>query len=324
MKRVRYPLSEESLGLFYAAGTALGWALLAIGLKAALLHASSGTIACFRLISAALVLTVYYFLTDKDKLSVLKSPPPLGILAGLCLGANYFGYMKGIELVGAGYAQIMIQMAPFCLALVGFIVFKESPKFFQVLGILLTIGGFFIFYFSQSALRVNDLMSTKTESSSLLVANLWIIAAAFTWTLFAALQKWVIKGVAPQQLNLLVYWTAGIALLPLVNFSEIGAWSLGVWILMTVCGLNTILAYGFLSEALLRAPASKVSVVISSNPLLTLFLLAQLAPLELYWLKPEQLDAQSYLGAAFVVCGVIATFLKKKNRQKLLPQMEID
>ena len=304
-------LSIESQGLIFAVGTAVGWALLALALKAALLYASSGTIACFRLISAAAVMTVYYGLRGPHRLKVLIRPPRLGILAGLCLGINYFGYMKGIEFMGAGYAQIMIQLAPFSLALVGLVIFQEKPKLLQVIGILFTCLGFWVFYQSQSQLiSVGKLESTN--DSPMLLANIWLFIAAITWTVFASLQKWKIKNVAAQELNLLIYWIAGLLLLPLVQWQEIQSWSWSIWILMLGCGLNTIFAYGCLSEALQRAPASKVSVIISSNPLLTLLLLAQLAPFELFWLKAEPMQTQSYIGAGLVVLGVIFTFIRKK------------
>lgn len=139
-------MSERSIGLLCATTTALCWAVLAIGLKYALQFADSGTIVWFRMIVASLLLVTYYLIKKPDHLKILKQLPMLGVVAGLCLSANYYGYMKGVELTSPSNAQIMIQMAPMSLILIGIFYFRERPSPLQGLGFGLAALGFSLFF----------------------------------------------------------------------------------------------------------------------------------------------------------------------------------
>ncbi|MCB0387052.1 MAG: DMT family transporter, partial [Bdellovibrionales bacterium] len=98
-------MSERTVGLLCATTTALCWAILAIGLKFTLQFADSGTIVWVRMVVAATLMLGYYLLKKPDHLKILKQLPLLGILAGLSLSANYFGFMKGVELTSPSNAQ---------------------------------------------------------------------------------------------------------------------------------------------------------------------------------------------------------------------------
>lgn len=283
--------------------TALSWSILAIGLKYALNFATTGTIVWFRMAVAFLILLIFFSLQQRKSLQIFKAPPLLGVVAGLALSVNYWGYMKGIELTSASNAQVMIQIAPMSLVLIGIFYFKETPKPLQALGFLLACFGFSCFYWDQLQVSLNN-------RSDFLNGNLWILLAAMTWVVFASLQKVLISKWSPQQLNILIYALSTLALLPLANLAEVFSWSWPEWLLMIALGVNTLIAYGALGEALKRIPASHVSIVISANPLVTLAIMAYLTFLEVQWIGPEYVHWQGYLGALLVVTGVILTLRK--------------
>lgn len=285
--------------------------MLAIALKYALNFASSETIAWIRMVTATLTLALVFSLQGRAKLreqfKILRHLPLLGLIAGVCLASNYVGYMQGIHLTSASHAQIMIQIGPFSLALIGIFYFKEKPTRMQVIGFFSALIGFALFYWDQLGTSINNL-------NQFFLGNFWIVFAALTWATFATLQKKLSVKWTPQQINLLIYLVSALSLTPFANLEEPPTWSFGIWALMIICGLNTVIAYGCLGEALKRIPASHISLVISANPLLTLVFIFILTELQVSWLKPEPVQLTGYFGAILVVIGLILTIYKRATK----------
>lgn len=297
-------MTDRQKGLLFATITALSWAVLAIGLKYALTFTDSETIVWMRMAVAAVVLGGILTVRQPGTLKNLWPLPPLGVAAGLMLAANYLGFMKGVELTSASNAQIMIQMGPLSLILIGLLYFKEVPSPKQKLGFVLASAGFSLFYWDQWT-------SSRSAGISLGEGTVWIVMAAVTWALFATFQKILVRKHSPQHLNLLIYTVSALALLPAANPSsliDLSPWAL---LLLVALGINTIVAYGCLAEAFQRAPASQVSVIISANPLLTLALIAGLQFVGWDFIPGEQVGSVGYVGAVLVVSGVIFTVTKK-------------
>lgn len=280
--------------------TALSWAVLAIALKFALQTFSSGTIVWVRLLLAFLILLFYAFWRRPGWLSILKRPPLMALSAGVLIAINYYGYMKGVEFTGASNAQIMIQLAPMSFVLLSVLWLKEKPSPHQTLGLLTAVMGFGFFYWDQFLVSWENLAEFQ-------VGNIWLIIAALTWAVFAIFQKKSLKKYAPQQFNLLIYATASVLLAPLVTWSEASQLNFGNMLLLAFLAINTVVAYGALSEALIRIPSSEVSVIISSNPLVTLLLMTILTQMEVQWIRGEPIYWRGFLGAVLVVLGVIFT-----------------
>lgn len=293
--------SERATGLLMATITALSWAVLAIGLKFALHYFSSGTIVWTRMVFAFLVLFVLFAWKRWEWLMILKRPPLLGLLAGALIACNYIGFMKGIELTSASNAQIMIQLAPLSFAVLSIILFKEIPTWRQTLGMLIALCGFGFFYWDQILMSVADVKRFQT-------GNLWILMAAGTWAVFALIQKRLLRNYKPQQFNILIYLVSAILLIPTADFSQLNLNpGLGPWLLIAALALNTVIAYGALSEALPRIPASQVSMIIAVNPLGTLLIMTVLTKLNVPWIGGEPIHWRGFLGAFLVVLGVICT-----------------
>lgn len=312
-------MTPFQLGIFYAITTGLCWAVLAIALKYALHFASSGTIVWFRLFGAALGIFGYYVyraIFVERSLSTLKRlfwPPPLNIvLAGLFLSFNYFGYMHGLELTSASNAQIMIQVGPLTLLVIGVFYFRESLRWQQGCGIALALVGFALFNWDQVALALE-------KSDVYIAGNTWIIMAALAWSVYATIQKRQIgkDGWTPQETNAVIYMTSMFALMPMARFHELAPLNFWQWLLMLSLGLNTIVAYGAFAEALQLVPASIVSLIISVNPLLTLLLIALIGHFGMTFISPEPIMWRGYLGAALVAGGVaIAVSMRQSPRKK--------
>ncbi len=294
--------------------TALSWAVLAIGLKLALKTFSSGTIVWFRMSIAVAILLAFALVWRRQWLKILLPPPWLAILSGVFITFNYYGFMKAVELTTASNAQIMIQFAPLGFAAASIFVFKEVPTPIQLLGMLTAVVGFGFFYWDQILVSVDQVDSFQT-------GNLWVLFAAATWIGFALLQKALLKKYPPQAFNLLIYLVATVLLFPLADMGEwqgVGAFEI---LLVVFLGINTVVAYGALSEALIRIPASQVSMIISLNPLLTIFIMTILTQMEVEWIKGEPIHWRGFTGALLVVTGVILTVTRptRLSRRRTVP-----
>ena len=117
-------LSDQSKGILFASATALLWGFLAIILKVTVKHVEPVTVAWVRFVIAFILLTLFLSKKDPNSLRILKKPPVLAIIAAIGLAFNYVGYIKGVELTTPSNAQILVQIAPVTLAIVGLIFFN--------------------------------------------------------------------------------------------------------------------------------------------------------------------------------------------------------
>lgn len=274
-------------------------------LKAMLHFSDTFTIAWFRLSFAFLILLLWMAWKSPAQLKIMINPPLLGLVCGLGLAGNYIGYMIGLSLTGASNAQVFIQIAPMSLILIGVFYFKEYPTRSQLAGFIIAAAGFALFY--------KDQLSYATKGAeNYNVGNFWIFFAAMSWTIFAAVQKVLLKKYPANQLNLLNYALGTLVLFPFCNtalFPQLDFWQ---WSMMCIAGLNTVLAYGSLAIAFKKIPASEVSIIVTMNPLVTLFMMFILDQMAVSWVENEPLHLLGAIAAVVVVVGVILAVRKPK------------
>ncbi|WP_130943543.1 DMT family transporter, partial [Klebsiella quasipneumoniae] len=131
------------------------------------------------------------------------------------------------------------------------------------------------------------------------------VAAAAVWVSYGVAQKVLLRRLASQQILFLLYTLCTIALLPLATLSQVLALSHWQLACLIVCGLNTLVGYGALAEAMARWQAAQVSALITLTPLFTL-LFSDL--LSLAWpdvFARPMLNLLGYLGAFVVVAGAM-------------------
>lgn len=297
------------LGLALAAFTGLCWAVLAIGLKYALHFSDSGTIVWMRMVVALVLLFAILFIKDPRSItSIIRRSRRTVFWAGLFLATNYATYMKGLELTSASNAQIMIQLGPIAFLLMGVGFFGEALVINQWMGVTIALTGFGLFNWDQVRIAAQN-------ANQYLIGNAWLMVGAFSWAAFAAFQKHLMQKFAwkPQELNLIIYTICTVALFPMANVPSLSTLDAFQWFIMFLLGLNTLLAYGAFAEANRLAPASLVSLVISCNPLLTIFVMKFMESLGSTVVSPEPIMWSGYLGAALVVTGVaIAVYFKRR------------
>lgn len=288
-------------GISYAGVTALLWGFLPIFMKIALQELSGGSIVWFRFTFAFGVLFLILKFQNKQPESIIKSPPGFGVLAGILLAANYFYFLKGVETGTPSNAGILIQVAPVMLVFLGVVVFKERFKWNQGVGLAIAVVGFILFYRDQSRQWGSE---AYTETSA------YMVAAAVLWVGYMVFQKKLAATHKAQHLNLLVYGTAALVLIPTVVWTEFNNLNFGSWLLMIFLGVNTLLAYGCLAEAVNYIPLWLISMVITLNPFITLTAMSLLSVLAPGWVEPEVIGMWGYIGASIAIFGVVMVIRK--------------
>ncbi len=291
--------SNQTKGLLLATTTAFLWGFLAIALKITLNHFDPYTIVWFRFTLAFLVLLVFYGFKKPDYLKIFRKPPLLLIVAAILLGANYIGFMQGVNYAGPGATQVIIQAGPITLGVIGFLFFKEKVTWLRGIGFGIAAVGFGFFYYQQ-------LKEFVSNSEALNAGVLWTLFAAWSWTGYAVLSKILVRKWPAQQLNLIIYGLPALLFIPFADISALlqpHAW--WVWVLMIFLGLNTVVAYGSLTASFKYADANKISIIITMNPIITFILLEILIHFEANWFPLSSFPPLAYAGALLVLLGAI-------------------
>lgn len=253
----------------------------------------------FRFLFAFSSLFIYYLLFQPKKLAILKKPPVLAIVAALGLGINYIGFTTGIDYTSPNTAQVIMQIGPILLGVVGFLVYKERINRWQMLGFAIAFVGLSIFY-------INQIEGMLEEKANLFNKGFfWVLSGALGWVLYASLQKHLVKSFEPQLLNLIIFAIPTFLFIPFVDFNLFSSLSFGQWLLMIFLGLNTIIAYGFLALAFKYTQVNKVSVIITLNPIITFAAMTALFYLDVQWIETSLMGLKTFVGALLVIFGAI-------------------
>lgn len=282
------------------------WGFLGIFLKIALKEIDSMTIIWVRFSVAFTFLSLWLAFKRPSEFRIYRKIPPLLIVAAFSLGMNYIGYMKGVEYAGPATAQILIQTAQVMLVLVGIFMFKERLNHQQKVGIAIVLVGFLLFY-SESIAGI----STDRDTYDLGV--IYTLSGAAIWVIYAAIQKKLVATHSAQQLNMIIYLVPVLMFVWFVDFEALAALSFDMWILLIFLGLNTLIAYGCLAESFKYLSASKVSIIITVNPIITITALTIMAYLEVTIIETTVISLLGFVGAILVVSGAILAITKKRQ-----------
>ena len=282
------------------------WGVLPIALKGIMQTLDPVTTTFFRFAIAAIIITPYLMarnkLVNKNKFSSPKLFLQL-LCAGILLTANYALYIFGLERTTAEAAQVMMQLAPVLLLLAGVWIFKERFSPGQWIGFATFVSGLLMFF----SPRFDDIFTHLNDYG---IGLLMLASAAITWVGYAVIQKLLIKEFNAEETMLVFYWIGALAFLPFSNFTLLADLTLLQWTLVIFCGLNTLIAYGCFSEALMHIEASRVSAVIAMTPLITVFFV-QSVPFA--GVVAEPIGLVTIIGAACVVSGSVVTATMKNK-----------
>jgi drug/metabolite transporter (DMT)-like permease len=301
--------TDNRKGIIYAIFTASLWGFMAIVLKVITYELSPVTVVWFRFFSAFMMLGIWTLIFRRSDFSIFRRPPYQLLLAAFFLALNYTGFIAGIKYVSPSSSQIFIQIAPVSFALSGIIIFREHVSWKHIVGFIGVLAGIGLFYSEQ-------LGEMTAGADHFKLGMLLVLGGGLSWAVFATLQKGLVQKIHPNQLNLFIYGVCALGLAPLVKFSSFQGMPAMNWILLIYLGLNTVLAYGSLALAIKLTEATRVSVIITLNPIITFVTMAILTRMDVSWIEPESFSPVSVLGALTVLGGailVISAGLRKKS-----------
>ncbi|KFN43858.1 DMT family transporter [Arenimonas oryziterrae] len=289
------------LGLMLALVTAACWATLPVALKIALESLDPITLTWFRFLVAALVMSAWLGLRGG-----LTQFAGLGrrrwgwlTIAALMLIGNYVFYLLGVQYTTPANAQLLIQLAPLLMAIGGIVIFRESYRPGQWLGLAIIAGGLALFFRDQWT----GAAATPVASSSYVLGSAFVLIAAIVWAAYALLQKQLLLRLSSPAILLFIYVTAAVVLLPFAHPAQLLTLDGRHAAMLAYCALNTLVAYGAFAEALAHWQASRVSAILATTPLLCLATVAGVHALAPSLVAPEHVTLLGYAGAVLVVVG---------------------
>ncbi|RXA96329.1 MULTISPECIES: DMT family transporter [Yersinia] len=292
---------QAGLGIFLALTTAVFWGALPIAMKQVLEVMEPYTIVWYRFTMAAIGLGI--ILASRRQLPSLKLFRQrrwliLLIIATCGLLGNFIFFSSSLQYLSPTTSQVIGQLSPVGMMVASVLILKERMRSTQVIGAGMLICGLLLFFNTS----LHEIFTRLTDYTLGVALG---VCAAVVWVSYGVAQKVLLRRMASQQILLLLYTLCAIALFPLAKpavIFQLNGWQLAC---LLFCGVNTLVGYGALAEAMARWQAAQVSALVTLTPLFTLFFSILLA---LAWpdmFAAPSLNVVGYIGAFVVVAGAM-------------------
>ncbi len=300
---------RSRLGLALSLLTVLLWGFLAIALKIVLQEIDPFTVTWFRFTVAGVLLGAYLAIRQKlptwQQLQKISLPTLLVAVGGLSL--NYILFLIGLDKTSASNAQVLTQIAPVMMGLASLIIFKEKYNYKQWVGIAVLVCGLVLFSHEQ-------VRSLVTTFDSYVWGNILLVLGAIVWVFYGLAQKQLLLNLPSPSVMLCIYLSAATLFTPLAHPDKLLTLSASHMVILIFCAFNTLIAYGAFAAALEHWEASRVSVVLTLTPLVTLAAATFLPNFIPQLLSPSPLSLLSWIGAIAVVSGSLAISLSSNSK----------
>ena len=295
------------LGFSLALLATMTWGSLPVIAQQALKAVDAPTLVWVRFLVASLVLFVLLGLTGKlpRPSEFSKQTLFLLVLGIIGISANFVLVAMGLHYISPTTTQVLWQLSPFTMILVGVGVFKEAFTHWQKIGLMLLLTGLAMFF--------NDKFGELFSLGSYAVGVMMAASGSMIWVCYGVAQKLLSKHFNSQQILLMIYFCSSFVFLPFAEPSQIA--HIGnpfLWGCFIYCCLNTLIGYGSFGEALNHWGASKVSIVNTLIPVFTMIFSTighHLAP---DYFAASDMNIVSYVGAMVVVVGALLAVAGEK------------
>lgn len=221
---------------------------------------SSGELALYRAILAALLIAVYLGITkQKIPFANIKKEVPLLLASGVAMGVNWIFLFQAYKYTTVSLATLSYYFAPVIVTVACPFLFKEKLTGKQIICFLMSTVGL--------------VMITgigKIGSNTDFIGILWGLGAAFFYAVVILLNKFI-KGVEGIHRTFLQFLSAIVILIPYVAVT--GGVTLGQlhtvgWINLLIVGLlHTGITYCLYFSALKELPGQKAAILNYIDPL---------------------------------------------------------
>ena len=295
------------IGLALALTTSVLWGVLPIALTVVLRGMDPFTITWYRFLTASLVLGLILAATNSlPKFEGLNRRAWLLLLvAAAGLTGNYVLYVSALPFSSPTTSQIVTQLGPIFLLLGGLVLFKEKFAALQWAGFAVLICGLLLFFNDRLAELIHP-------SAGLGLGVAMLVCGMIAWAAYGLAQKQLLAWLGAQQILLLLYLGAFLALLPLATFRLILRLNGQQFFMLAFCCMNTLVAYGAFAEALRRWEVSRIGAILSTSPVFTVAAMAILGRVAPALIVPERLNFISMIGTLLVVSGSATCALARR------------
>lgn len=296
------------LGFALALVTAMMWGVLPIALKVALTELDAWTITWCRFAGALVAVGIWLAGRGELPLAKLRDGKLWRWLVPGSIGLtlNYVLYVVGLKYTSPAVAQIVMQIAPLLLLVLGMFFFHERFSKLQWVGFATLIVGLLVFFNR----RLPDLLK---PAEGLTVGVFVLVLSSIGWATYGLSQKQLSRHLTSAQILFLVYAAAALMLFPTASLGLLLKLHRPALIALLFGVANTVVAYGAFGFALEVWEVSRVSSVVSVAPLFTILSAFVAAQAAFTWAAPEALNPLSVAGACCVVVGSMISALGSRK-----------
>ena len=295
------------LGFSLALLATMTWGSLPVIAQQALKAVDAPTLVWIRFLVASLVLFALLGLTGKlpRPSEFSKQTLFLLVLGIIGISANFVLVAMGLHYISPTTTQVLWQLSPFTMILVGVGVFKEAFTRWQKIGLMLLLTGLVMFFND----KFGELFSLGSYAAGVIMAA----SGSMIWVCYGVAQKLLSKHFNSQQILLMIYFCSSFVFLPFAEPSQIA--HIGnpfLWGCFIYCCLNTLIGYGSFGEALNHWDASKVSIATTLIPVFTMIFSTIGHYLSPDYFAASDMNIVSYVGAMVVVVGALLAVAGEK------------
>lgn len=310
----------SGVGIALALTTAMFWGALPIAMKQVLDVMEPMTVVWYRFSIAGIGLGIILMLRRQlPPLKVFRHRRWLILLAIATCGllGNFVFFSSSLQYLSPTTSQVIGQLSPVGMMFASVLILKERMRVTQVVGAAILVCGLVLF-FNTSLIEIFTRMTDYT------LGVLLGVCAAAVWISYGVAQKILLRRLASQQILLLLYLLCALALLPFARpevVFQLSGWQLGC---LLFCGVNTLVGYGALAEAMARWQAAQVSAIVTLTPLFTLLFSDLLALLWPGLFAAPTLNFIGYSGAFVVVVGAMFSAVGHRlfSRRRVVPALK--
>ena len=207
---------------------------------------------------------------------------------------NYF-FLKGLKLIEAGRASVIIANNPIFIALFSAFLFKERLNTLKIIGIIISVAGAVIVI---SRGRIFEIFQ-----GGLGLGEIYILGCVVSWVAFSLIGKAVMNNLSPLQ-SVTYSSVAGTLLLSVPAIMESGLsflnYSPGEWILIFYLGFfGTVLGFLWYYQGIQKIGPTRAGLFINFVPISGIILA--------FIFLGEQITPSLLIGTVMVSLGVYLT-----------------
>ena len=258
-----------------------------IGLFVRQIPVTSGELALYRAVMAAVLLGCYFVLTKQSiDLKKIRRELPLLLASGMAMGINWIFLFEAYKYTTVSVATLSYYFAPVLVTLACPILFKEKMGLKQWICFIMSTVGIVLIT------GIGDLSKGDSHFTGICFG----LGAAVFYAAVILLNKYI-KGVAGIQRTFLQFVAAIVILVPYVLFTSgisLGAMNGTGWICLLIVGLfHTGITYCLYFSSLKELPGQEAAVLSYMDPLV--------AVLVSVFVLGEQMTGLQILGGALIL-----------------------